>query len=105
MRGENDEKLKFPVTGHVILSLKNTIANHSDKEVTFEFNEEERIEGRSQVEYGDDFAPVCPAHHTLIPIGDLEYNKETETQYLKDDSLYIQLVQTYFPNSKLPRNN
>ena len=88
MKGENDDLLRWPFTGKVIIELLNQLKdkNHYSKTITFSRDDEvsQRVvkEERASAGWG------CSSY---ISHSDLGYNAEKNCQYLKDDRLHFRI--------------
>ena len=94
LKGENDNKLKFPFRGELLVQLLNSRGDHFNVEQSVMFDERNdpdgkyggqvRFFGRAIYGYGfDDF--IC---HDV-----LEFRESTNTQYLRDDdSLHFRII-------------
>ena len=90
MKGDNDDNLKFPFKGHIVVSLLNQLEdkNHLTKEPwSPEDNIAEDI--RERVTTG---VRGCGwGHPKFISPNDLNYNSDKNCQYLKNDCLFFRV--------------
>ena len=96
MRGENDHRLEFPVKGDLTIQLLNQIGNDGHVRHTFTFNDTTNPDARRKVEDCNDFAPVGICAEQFIPLSLLDYNDERGTQYLANDTIFIQVMEAKF---------
>jgi TNF receptor-associated factor 4 len=91
MKGDNDENLKFPFKGRIVVSLLNQLEdqNHLTRELWSPENDipeayKERVTTgeRSSKGWGQ---------HKFIPHEDLNYNSDENCQYLKNDCLFFRV--------------
>ena len=90
MKGDNDDNLKFPFKGRIVVSLLNQLEdkNHLIKEPWRpEVNVSETSSGRVTVgERG-----IGRGYGKFIPLDDLNYNSDKNCQYLKNDCLFFRV--------------
>lgn len=101
MKGELDDVLNFPVQGKIYIRLLNQLGDHAHVEGVYHFNDETRAEARGRVVGGGDFAPLALSIDQFIPLSNIDYNNTT-TQYLLNECLYFQVMQTDFIH-RVPR--
>ena len=96
MRGETDQRLIFPVGGKLTLRLLNQTGDRNHIQHTFKFDDNTRPEARERVTDCNDFARIATSVNQFVPLAQLDYNAETGTQYLVDDTLYFQIMHSDF---------
>ena len=88
MKGRNDDNLSWPFTGEVTITLLNQLANRNHYPRTTSFLQDSGI-GRRVV--NDEIAATGYGWHKFISHNQLGYYPAKICQYLKNDSLYIQI--------------
>ena len=95
MSGEYDDKLSWPFKADIELQLLNRQANEHHRSFFVHFNDSSREEATSRVHMAamiDSGMVAWRGQGTdkLIQHSDLSFNTVTQTEYLKDNSLFIQ---------------
>ena len=87
LKGDHDAKLKFPVKLTIIVQLLNQHwdQEHHTRDIQCEIKTRERIGSGLSIGFNQKF----------IPRADLEWNRDKQTQYLKDDCLRLLYI-NYF---------
>ena len=91
MKGDNDDNLKFPFNGHIVVSLLNQLEdkNHDISELwSPEDNVPEATSGRVTTGERSDRGW---GYAQYIPHNDLNYNSDKNCQYLKNDCLFFRV--------------
>ena len=91
MRGEFDDRLKWPVQGCVVIQLCNQLHDKYHCGHTIDFSKTTYAKVISQVTSGAR-AESGWGCFTLIPHVDLNFNPTKNCQYLKNDCLHFQIV-------------
>jgi len=86
MKGNNDEELKWPVTGMVTFELLNQLGNHSHKKAVGTFQQKDR-ENCRLTEEGRNISKIGYGCSKFISCSKLA-ESSPEVQYLKDDTLF-----------------
>ena len=89
LSGECDDTLEWPFQGKVTIELLNQLKDESHKVGIIQFNGETATECSQRVREGNRVAGL--GIYTFISHSELEYNPNTNCQYLKDDSLYFRV--------------
>ena len=87
MKGKNDDNLPWPFTGEVTITLLNQLEdeNHHTRTISFpQYNV-------ASMRVVDDDRGSAIGHTKFISKDKLDYDAANYCQYLKDDSLYIQI--------------
>ena len=95
MAGEYDDKLFWPFKADIELQLLNRQANEHHQPFSVHFNDSSREKATSRVHMAAMIDSGMVAWHgqgtdKLIQHSDLSFNTVTQTEYLKDNSLFIQ---------------
>ena len=85
LRGEYDHKLRFPVKLTITLKLLNQYKDQDH--FTWNLQCELRRGGE---------ADIC-AGHSLVPVSDLEWNEDRQTDYTKGDCLKFRVTNVFIP--------
>ena len=96
MRGENDDRLNFPIRGEITLRLVNQTSDRNHIQQTIEFNDKSIPEACERVKDCNDFARIGISMNQLVPLALLDYSAERGTQYLVNDTIYIQVMYANF---------
>ena len=84
MRGDNDDNLKWPFKGTIIVSLLNQLEDGQHHTIVLWSPDSDiDIEGE-KADYGWGL-------HQFIPHQDLSYHADRKCQYLKDDTLFFRV--------------
>ena len=90
MKGDNDDNLKFPFKGRIVVSLLNQLedkSHHIGEPWSPDRNVPEEYSGR--VTTGE--RRNGWGYHQFIPHNDLNYNSDKNCQYLKNDCLFFRV--------------
>ena len=93
MKGDNDDNLKFPFKGHIVVSLLNQLEdkNHHIKKLwSPDSNVPEVVSGR--VKTGERISKGW-GHPDFLPRNSLDYNSDKNCQYLMKDCLFLRVDQ------------
>ena len=90
MPGEYDDTLEWPFQGEVTIELLNQLKDKNHKKYTSHYNGSTPEECKQRVPKGKNNAEGW-GKPQFIPHSELEYNPNTNCQYLKDDSLYFRV--------------
>ncbi len=85
--GPNDDTLQFSMRGEFTITLLNQIEDRNHHEHVFSF--EERSDDTFNRKYKDDGSGR--GYPEFIPHSSLHFNPDTNTQYLKDSTLYFRV--------------
>ncbi len=96
MKGDNDDTLTWPFTGSVTVELLNQVENKNHQKKTFTFPAHHKAGKRVM---DNERAEQGWGYPQFIPHAALNYNANTNTQYLKDDTLVFG-VSVEVPNHK-----
>ena len=91
MKGDNDDNLKFPFKGRIVVTLLNQLEdrNHHTRELwSPDSNVSEEYSGRVTTGKRSDKGWGIPQ---FIPHDDLNYNSNKNCQYLKNDCLFFRV--------------
>ena len=83
LHGPHDDNLDWPLKGTFIIELLNQLEDKNHHRMTLEFSDHQNINKPSGNAWG---------FHTFIKQSDLNFNSSKNTQYLKDDKLYIRVI-------------
>ena len=92
MRGPFDDQLKWPFRGEVTIQIVNQAGDHSHFEETIYYNDKTKDISASRVT-GNEVRSSGWGYHTFIAHTDLAYNAAMKTQYLKDNTITVRVVQ------------
>ena len=95
MKGDNDDSLTWPFTGKVKFELLNQLEDKNHYERTIEFPAEHMASQRVM----DSKRGTGYGWPQFIPPNDLDYNADTNCQYLKKDCLVFR-VSVKVPDQK-----
>lgn len=96
MRGENDDRLTYPVKGTFTIRLLNRLGDHSHFQHKITYDNKTRPEAYERVKDCNDFARLGVSINQFAPLSVLDYNVERGSQYLADDCICIQLMHAEF---------
>ena len=85
MKGTNDNQLKWPFTGDILIHLLNWREDNGHVKKIISFNDNAHLDSRSKVIEGD----RAPGGFGLdfIPHSELDYNPSNNTEYISSDTL------------------
>lgn len=106
MKGENDDKLLWPIEADIIVKMLNWREDKNHKSYTVTLNQGSGDKAISRVTKGS-LAEQCYGSPKFAAHSSLLYNAATNTEYLKDDCLLFKVgpVSAYFDkasSTKLP---
>ena len=91
MRGEFDDRLKWPFQGHVTVAMLNQLEDNNHTSHTMRFTEAKSNSVIGRVTNGD-IASSGWGCQNFIAHTDLNFKPAKKCQYLKDDCLHFQIV-------------
>ena len=86
MKGHFDEELKWPFRGDITIQLVNQAGGHGHFEKSIVYNDKTPDDAAGRV------TESLWMDHQFLPLTDLEYNADNNTQYLKDGIIIVRLV-------------
>ena len=93
MAGENDKSLKWPMRGTFSIELLNQKEDENHKECSVHFDQTKSQSWNSKVSEGR--SPSGWGHQNFVNYQDLKGGSfYSQTQYLKDDTLYFRVTMT-----------
>ena len=90
MRGPYDDHLKWPFRGEITVQIVNQAGDHSHVEEIIRYNDGMPDDTSGRV-IDKERGGGC-GFHEFLPLTDLEYNADNNTQYLKDGIIIVRLV-------------
>ena len=96
MRGENDARLAYPAKGELTVRLVNQTGDHNHIQHTIQYNSTTRPEACERVKNCNDFAKVGLSVNQFAPLEILDYNEKQGTQYLVNNTIWLQVVHAKF---------
>ena len=90
MKGDNDDNLKFPFKGHIVVSLLNQLEdqNHHTREP---WSPEDDVPEASSGRVTAEELPYGRGFSQFIPHKALDHNSDNNCQYLKNDCLFFRV--------------
>ena len=90
MQGSFDDYLKWPFRGEITIQIVNQVGDHGHVEEIIDYNDEtsDDIAGRVT----DEERTRGWGEHQFLAHNELQYDAESNTQYLKDNTLHIRVV-------------
>ena len=95
MRSENDDKLKWPLTGEVRVQVVNLREDKNHVELKVPFNDKMLPEARSRVS-GRDRALKGIGFHEFVKRDNLSFNVVKNTEYLQNDCISFRIAGVNF---------
>ena len=90
MKGHFDEELKWSFRGDIAIQLVNQAGGHGHFKKSIVYNDKTPDDAAGRVTEKE---RACRwGHHQFLPLTDLEYNTDNNTQYLKDGIIIVRLV-------------
>ena len=86
MKGTNDNQLKWPFTGDILIHLLNWREDNGHVKKIISFNDNAHLDSRSKVIEGER-APDAFGFSNFIPHSELYYNHSNNTEYISSDTL------------------
>ena len=92
MQGPFDDQLKWPFRGEVTIQIVNQAGDHSHAEDTIPYNDKTKDSSADRVT-GNEVRSSGWGYDIFIAHTDLAYNAAMKTQYLKDNTITVRVVQ------------
>ena len=90
MKGDNDDNLKFPFKGQIVVSLLNQLED-KNHDISEPWRPEDNIPEESSGRVTTGERSNGWGYHEFTPLNDLDYDSDDNCQYLKNDCLFFRV--------------